>query len=244
MKKIYILIASLVIISSTRVNAQQLDPLKENDNYTFDNLGNAHIEFSRTYNASQWDNYKKIVGNNAQDLWKRAETRNFPTAYLDHFSYKEEDRTFTCSFDALGDAKINDNGQWQIDIPLTKPDINKITDRNYAMTATYNEGGSLLQALIKVNMPDGAANVTQDKDAFGKPIFIYDLTPGHTGARMLFLIGGILLIAAGAIAYFKPELLSSVRKPKVKPFTVVSAQQVSPAAVTEPPANPNIEKQA
>ncbi|HZX57933.1 MAG TPA: hypothetical protein VFE54_04385, partial [Mucilaginibacter sp.] len=154
MKKIYILITSLIIISSAGVNAQQLDPLKENDNYTFDNLGNAHIEFSRTYNASQWDNYKKIVGNNAQDLWKRAETRNFPTAFLENFNYKEEDRTFTCSFDALGDAKINDNGQWQIDINLTKPDITKITDRNFAMTASYNEGGSLLQALIKVNMPE------------------------------------------------------------------------------------------
>jgi hypothetical protein len=243
MKKIYILITSLIIISSAGVNAQQLDPLKENDNYTFDNLGNAHIEFSRTYNASQWDNYKKIVGNNAQDLWKRAETRNFPTAFLENFNYKEEDRTFTCSFDALGDAKINDNGQWQIDINLTKPDITKITDRNFAMTASYNEGGSLLQALIKVNMPEGASNVTQDKDAFGKPIFTYDLAPGHSGTRMLFLIGGILLIAAGAVAYFKPDLLTSVRKPKVKPFTVVSAQ-VPPAAASEPPANPNIEKQA
>src|SRR5579872_892220 len=115
MKKIYIFITSVIIVSSGAANAQQLDPLKENDNYTFDNLGNAHIEFSRTYSASQWDNYKKIVGNNAEGLWKRAETRNFPKAYLDNFNYKEEDQTFTCSFDALGDAKINDNGQWQID---------------------------------------------------------------------------------------------------------------------------------
>ncbi len=90
----------------------------------------------------------------------------------------------------------------------------------------------------------GAGNVTQDKNAFGQAIFTYEMSPGHAGARMLFLIGGILLIAAGAVFYFKPNILSSVSKPKVKPFTVVSAQPASPAATPEPPANPNIEKQA
>ena len=244
MKKIYIFITSLIVVCSTRADAQQqLDPLKENVTYTIDNLGNGHVELSRSFNANQWDNYKKIVGNNAQGLWKRAEIRNFPTAYLDNFSYKEEDQSFTLSFDALGFAKINDNGQWQIDINLKKPDITKISDRNFAMTASYNDGGSLLQDLIKVNMPDGSANVVQDKDAFGKPIFTYELTPGHAGAHMIFLIAGILLIASGVVFYIKPDVLSSVSKPKVKPFTVVSAQQVPPAA-QEPPANPNIEKQA
>ncbi|MFI5162910.1 MAG: hypothetical protein ACHQHN_16635 [Sphingobacteriales bacterium] len=244
MKKIYIFITSLIVISSGAVNAQQqLDPLKENVTYNIDNLGNGHIELNRKFNASQWDNYKKIVGNNAEGLWKRAETRNFPSAYLENFNYKEEDQSFTLTFDALGLAKINDNGQWQIDINIQKPDINKISDRNFAMTASYNTNGALMQDLIKVNMPDGAANVTQDKDAFGKPIFTYDLTPGHGGARLLFLIAGILFMAAGAVFYFKPDILSSVSKPKVKPFTVVSAQQ-APAATPEPSANPNIEKQA
>jgi hypothetical protein len=243
MKKIYILIASL--LATFAVNAQQqLDPLKENVTYTIDNLGNAHVELNRSFNASQWDNYKKIVGNNAEGLWKRAETRNFPTAYLDNFTYKEEDQSFTLAFDAMGMAKINDNGQWQIDINLKKPDINKLSDHNFAMTASYNDGGSLLQDLIKVNIPDAAANVTQDKDAFGKPIFIYDLTPGHAGAHMIFLIVGILFIIASVVFYLKPNVLSSVSKPKVKPFTVVSSQQVPPAATPEPPANPNIEKQA
>jgi hypothetical protein len=222
---------------------QQLDPLKENVTYNIDGLGNARVELNRTFNASQWDNYKKIVGSTAEGLWKRAETRNFPTAYLDNFTYKEEDQTFTLAFDAMGFAKINDNGQWQIDINLKKPDINKLSDRNFAMTASYNEGGSLLQDLIKVNMPEGSTNVTQDKDAFGKPIFTYELTPGHAGAHMIFLIAGILFIAAGAVFFFKPDLLSSVSKPKVKPFTIVTAQQ-APAATPEPPANPNIEKQA
>ena len=171
MKKIYIFILSLVIISCGSAYAQQLDALKQNVTYNIDNLGNAHVELSRTYNASQWDNYKKIVSNNAEGLWKREETRDFPTAYLDNFSYKEEDQSFTLTFDAMGFAKINDNGQWQIDIGIKKPDVNKLSDRNFAMTASYNEGGSLLQALIKVNMPEGAANVTQDKRCFWQAYF-------------------------------------------------------------------------
>jgi hypothetical protein len=247
MKKAYLFLASLLIIPGITVNAQQqLDPLKENVTYTFNKLGDAHVEVSRTYNASQWDNYKNIVGANAPDLLKRVEERSFPSSYLDNFKYTEEGRTFTLSFDALGLARINDNGQWQIDITLKNPDITKISDKNYAMTASYNSGGSLLQDLIKVNLPDGVANVSQDKDAFGKPIFTYDLTPGGTGFRIIFLIGGILLIAAGVVFYLKPNLLSSAGKPKVKPFTVVTAAPQAPpaAASNEPPANPNIEKQA
>ncbi|MGZ3999854.1 MAG: hypothetical protein ACXVIY_04470, partial [Mucilaginibacter sp.] len=102
------------------------------------------------------------------------------------------------------------------------------------------------QEIWKINLPSSAGNIVQDKDAFGKAIFTYEMSPGRGAAHMLFLIAGALLIAAGAVAYFKPDLLSSIGKKNkaVKPFTVVSSQ-APPAAVTpEPPANPNIEKQA
>jgi hypothetical protein len=246
MKKIYLFIASLIVTASTTVSAQQLDPQKENITYTIDNLGDAHIEMTRFYNANQWDNYKKIYGSNADQLLKREMERAIPSAYLENFSYKEQDQTWTLSFDALGFAKINDNGQWQIDVALKNPDVTKISDVNYAMTASYNANGNLLQDLIKLNLPAGAANSAQDKNAFGKPIFTYELTPGHKGARVLFLIAGILLIAAGVVAYFKPDLLSSIgqKKKAVKPFTVVSSQAAPAATTPEPPANPGIEKQA
>ncbi|MGZ3750504.1 MAG: hypothetical protein ACXVAU_04450 [Mucilaginibacter sp.] len=249
MKKAYLYLVALLVISFFKAGAQQqLDPLKENIDYTIDNLGDGHVQVSRTFNASQWDNYKKIYGANAAELLKREMERGLPSSYLQNFSYKEDEmnRTFTLSFDALGLAKINDNGQWQIDVAIKNPDITKISDRNYALTASYNSQGSLLQDLIKLNIPDGATNVSQDKNAFGKPIFIYDLTPGRKGAHMIFLIIGVLLIAAGVFVYFKPNL--HIAKVKVvKPFTIVSSQQapVQPAATNpEPPANPNIEKQA
>jgi len=250
MKNIYLYIISLLIASALKVNAQQqqqLDPVKENVEYTVDDIGDGHVKLSHTFNASQWDNYKKIYGSNAPDLWKRQMTRNFPAAYLDNFSYKEEEmnRTFTLTFDAFGFAHINDNGQWQIDIAIKNPDITKISDRNYAMTSTYSTQGGLFQDLIKLNMPDAASNVTLDKNPLGKPIFTYDLTPPNKAAHMAYLIIGVLLIGGGALVYFKPDFLK--KKVKVKPFTVITEQgQTPPKVITpEPPAtNPNIEKQA
>ncbi|HVV55337.1 MAG TPA: hypothetical protein VHC47_08435 [Mucilaginibacter sp.] len=250
MKKIFILTAILIgIIYTSAVAQEQLDPLKQNITYTINKLGDAHVDVTRTFNASQWDNYKKIYGANAADLLKREMERTLPAAYLQNFNYKEDEmnRTFTLSFDALGFAKVNDNGDWQIDVGIKNPDITKISDNNYVMTVSYNSQGSLLQDLIKLNLPSGSSNVAQQNNAFGKPVFTYDATPARKGFGMIFLILGVLMIAASVVIYFKPELISP--KTKAKPFTVVSAQQQSqPAASAEQPPptdpNPGIEKQA
>lgn len=246
MKKIYLFIASLIVISYARVNAQQVDPLKENMTMDIDNIGDGHMQVSMTYNAAQWDNFQKIYGSNAAELLKRQMERSLPAYYLQNWDYKEDamNRTYSLSFEALGLARIDDNGNWVIDMDQKNPDITKISDRNYALTTTWNSYGVLVQELMKINLPEGAGNISQDKNAFGKAIFTYEMSPGHKGARLLFLLGGALLIAAGVVFYFKPDLLTAMKKPKVKPFTVVSAQQAPAAAAVEPPANPNIEKQA
>lgn len=248
MKKIFVLIALLTVIVYTSAVAQeQLDPLKQNITYTINKLGDAHVDVSRTFNASQWDNYKKIYGANAADLLKREMERTLPAAYLQNFNYKEDEmnRTFTLSFDALGFAKVNDNGDWQIDVGIKNPDITKVSDNNYVMTVSYNTQGALLQDVIKLNLPDGSSNVAQQNNAFGKPIFTYDATPARKGFGMIFLILGVVMIAASVVIYFKPGLIAP--KTKTKPFTIVTAQQAQPAAsAVQPPAgpDPNIEKQA
>ncbi len=248
MKKIYILVVSLVLFFGTTVKAQQQsDPVKVTVTTDIDNIGDGHIQVSRAYSAAQWESFQKVYGSNAADMLKREMERFYPAYYLQNWDYKEDamNRSFTLSFQALGFATIDDNGNWMIDVGQKNPDIQKLSDRNYAMTtSSTNSYGVLIQELDKLNLPAGASNVTQDKNAFGKAIFTYEMSPGHSGTRMIFLVAGILLVAAGAVAYFKPDLLTSVRKPKVKPFTVVSAQQAPPAAASEPPSNPNIEKQA
>jgi len=251
MKKIYLIIASLIVVTYSKTSAQQsqqVDPIKVNITLDVDNIGDGHFQISKSFNASQWENYQRIYGTNAIDMLKREMERSLPSWYLENWKYHDEgsEHTWTLSFDALGVAKINDDGNWVIDVGQKKPDITKISDRNYAMTNTYTSYGVVTQEIWKINLPSGAGNITQDKDAFGKAIFTYEMSPGRGAAHMLFLIAGVLLIAAGAVAYFKPGLLSSMGKKTkaVKPFTVVSSQ-APPAVVTpEPPANPNIEKQA
>jgi hypothetical protein len=247
MKKIYLIIA-IIIGSFIHAKAQQqVDPLKENMTFDIDNLGDGKITVSMTYNASQWDNFQKIYGSNALNLLKRQMERSLPAYYLQGWEYKEDPatRTYNLSFQALGLAKIDDNGNWVIDLDQKKPDITKMSDHNYAMTTTYNSYGVLVQELIKINLPDGATNITQDKNAFGKAVFTYELSPGHKGSRWIFLGLAALLIAAGVVFYFKPDILSMGKQKAVKPFTVLSAQPAPAAIVTpEPPVNPNIEKQA
>jgi len=249
MKKIY-LIAVFIIIAALRLSAQQVDPLKQNITADVDNRGDAHYTFSTTYNTSQWDNFKTASGSNALDLLKRQMERSLPGYYLQGWEYKEDPptHTWTLSFDALGEARIDDNGNWVIDLDQKKPDVTKISDVNYALTNTITSYGVIIQQIMRLNLPAGSKNVVQDKDAFGKAIFTYEMTPGGGAAHLLFIIAGVLLIAAAVVLYLKPNLLSFGKNRQVKPFTVVSSQQapaaVAPISPEPPPANPNIEKQA
>jgi len=228
MKKTYLFIIAILFASYSTIKAQeQVDLLKENVVFNIDNFGDAHVETSWTFNASQWDNFKKIMGTN-EDMLKRSMERSLPAYFLQNFKYKEDamNRSYTLSFDALGLAKVNDNGNWEVDMDQKNPDVTKISDKNYAMTATFNSGGTLVQELIKLNIPDGASDITQSKDAFGKAIFVYTLTPAHKKLSFLFLALGILLIAGGVVLYLKPDLLKMKSKAVKYPF--------QPAAVVAP----------
>ncbi len=244
MKKIYLLLTTLFTVTCLNVNAQQVEPQKQTVTIDIDNYGDGHISITRFYNASRWENYINIYGTNALDLLKREEERSLPGWYLQNWSYKDDgaEHTWTLSFDALGIAKIDENGNWVLDLDQKKPDITKISDHNFALTTTFNSYGNLMETFWKINFPSGAANVNPDKDAFGKAIFTYEMTPGGKAGHFLFIIFGILLVASGVVFYLKPDVLKFGKREKVKPFTVVSAQQ---AAAQEPPAaTPNIEKQA
>lgn len=228
-----------MIISCLKATAQdQVDPLKENIVFNIDNFGDGHLETTWTFNASQWDNFKKIMGTN-EDMLKRAMERSLPSYFLQNFVYKEDpmNRSYTLSFDALGLAKINDNAQWEIDMDQKNPDITKISDKNYALTANINSGGTMVQELIKLNLPDGASDISQQKDAFGKAIFIYTLTPSHKKLSFVFLALGILLIAAAAVTYFKPDLLKIGKKQPVK-YPFQTAAPIAAQSASEPGQNP------
>ena len=97
--------------------------------------------------------------------------------------------------------------------------------------------------LIKLNIPDGASDVKQDKNALGKVIFTYSLTPGRSKSSMLLLIAGIVLILLASGVYLRPGLLTKLKLPSARrggnaamPFDIIAAQKPAPRkrAVKQP----------
>ena len=203
MKKIFVLFHIALLVIFLQARAQELvKPLKLNVKYELNPLGDAHIEAGTTMDAAQWDNYKKMLGNNP-DILKRQMERAFPGYFLQNFNYKEEvmNRSYILSFDALGLSKTNTKGLWQVDLNSKNPDITKLSDHNYVLTSNYASQNSLIQEIDNISFPAGAADIKQDKDAFGKAMFLYSFSPGGSASGWLVLALGIILMAVGAFLF-------------------------------------------
>lgn len=113
------------------------------------------------------------------------------------------DRKFTLSFRALGMSKINENGSWEVDMQNKNPDITKLSNQHYILTSDMNEQGNLVQQVFQINFPSGSSDVKQDKDAFGKSLFTYSLSPSHQWFDKLILILGVLILARGLYLVYR-----------------------------------------
>ena len=193
---------------------QLIKPAKLNVKWTISQLGDAHIEASSNLDAAQWDNYKKMIGNNP-DLLKRQMERAFPGFFLQNFSYKEDvmNRGWTLGFDALGMSRVNSKGNWQIDLNSKNPDVTKLSDKNYVLTSNYASQNGLTQEIDNVSFPDAASDIKQDKDAFGKAMFIYSASPSGGSGSWLTLILGIILTIVGALLFVRAKpTMAAVKK--------------------------------
>lgn len=207
MKKIGIVITLFVflLMSSPRLFAQQLiRPAKLTVKWVITPLGDAHIQASSQLDAKSWDNYKRMLGNNP-DILKRQMERSFSQYFLENFKYKEDAmaRKWTLSFDSLGLSRINSSGLWQVDLAVKNPDITKISDHNYILTANYTSQGRLLQEIDYVTFPKAASDIKVEKNAFGRAQFVYSLSPGGNSSGWLDPSIGVLLIAAGLFMLFR-----------------------------------------
>lgn len=197
MKKILISIIALFVY--VFVNAQEIKPVKNNIEFTLDEYGNSNVVYSMKMNASQWDNFKRSMGNN-QSLLKRELERGLPAFFLSDFEYKEDamDRSYSLSFTAIGVGKIGSNGKWIIDLDAKNPDVTKINDNTYMMITESSAGGQLIQTTQKIIFPEAASNIKQEKNSFGKAIFTFDMTGSSTAGNAM-QYGGIGLMVLGAI---------------------------------------------
>ncbi|MEP7252016.1 MAG: hypothetical protein ABI683_06535 [Ginsengibacter sp.] len=189
----------------TQNKAQEVvQGLKQVFDITMDDLGNAEVEVSMKLNASQWDAFKRNMGNNTSVL-KRGMIDALPKYYLTDFNYSEEqmDRTYKMKFKVLGLCTTNKNGKWEAELESKNPDITKLSDKEFVMTQDMMSDGMLIQQTQKLHLPSGASDAKVEKDSFGKAMLTYSTGPGmvHTAIN----IGGILLIICGGFLFYKNQ---------------------------------------
>lgn len=201
---IYKRIAAMVFVfcmALTSWSQQEIKGMKQVFDYHIDELGNAIIEVSMKLNASQWDMFKRNVGNN-QSIMKREIEKALPKYYLSDFSYTEDamDRSYKIKFKALGLASINNNGRWEAKLEMKDPDITKLSEREFVINTDMAMNGVLIQQTQKIHLPSGVSDAKVEKDSFGKAVMTY--SAGGNMMSKASMIGGILLIVAGGVLFF------------------------------------------
>ncbi len=201
MKKILVI---TFLFFSLNLNAQEIiKPLKVNIEFLVDKYGNAKTSYSMKMTASQWDNFKRGMGNN-QSLLKRTMERAMPAYFLSDFEYKEDamDRSYQLSFNAYGVCKPGADGRWHAELGEKNPDITKLSDNSYMIISEMSSGGGLIQANQKIIFPGEASDIQVDKDAFGKALFTFKMS-GASGSGKMMMYGGIGLIVLGLFLGWK-----------------------------------------
>lgn len=204
--KIIFCFISLQLFISNSKSQEVVQGLKQIFDITMDDLGNANIEVSMKLNASQWDMYKRNIGNNTSIL-KRLMEKALPKYYLSDFNYTEDqmDRSYKMKFKVLGLCTTNRNGQWESQLESKNPDVTKLSDKEFVMTQDIMSGGMLVQQTQKIHLPSDVSGAKIEKDSFGKAIMTYS-----TGTGLLpkvITITGILLVLAGCWIFYRNQTL-------------------------------------
>ncbi|MEP7167840.1 MAG: hypothetical protein ABI855_00565 [Bacteroidota bacterium] len=194
MKKIALV---LIMLVNAAYAQQEIKPIKINMEFNIDETGNAKITSTMTMNAAQWDNFKRSLGINPS-LLKRQMERSLPGYFLSDFDYKEDvmNRSFSLAFNAYGMCKVDESGKWYAEWTTKNPDVTKLTDNTYMIITDMSTGGQIVQANQKINFPSSASDIKQEKDAFGKTRFTFNMS-SHSGMGKMMQYGGIGLIVLG-----------------------------------------------
>lgn len=192
----------LAAFSFLVVQAQEeVKGMKQKLEMNLDELGNASVAVTMKLNASQWDGFRRTIGNNPSYL-KREMIKSMPKYYLSDFKYEEDqmERSYTFSMKALAVAKMDKNGKWKAELESKDPDIMKVNDRQYRLNANYLTNGVLIEQSTLVSLPSGASSAKVEKDSFGKAILTYKTGSGMM-SWIIKIIGGILILAGGALLF-------------------------------------------
>jgi hypothetical protein len=163
-----------------------------------DNLGDATYEFDQNMTQAQWENFKNSTLVNDPSIARRNMERSMSTYVIEDFNRTTDDmnRSVKMTFKVKAMAEYNGNGNWTFKLDSKNPQVSKLADNSYMLISNMYVGNALTQQTIKLYFPDGAGNIQQTTDSFGKAIFTYSRGGGLLSYLAWNNILGVLLIAA------------------------------------------------
>lgn len=196
LKMLVYLLMMMALLNPTQAQ-QEVKGTKQTINISIDKSGNAEMVLKMKLNAQQWENFKKIYGNNPSSL-KRDIIKGMPTVYFTDFKYNEDamDRSYELNMKALAAAKVDKKGKWRTELDMEDPDITKLNDREFRLNLNMTSNGAFVEQVQMIKLPAVAKNAKIEKDSFGKAVLTYET--GQGWLQMGIKIIGILLVLVGA----------------------------------------------
>lgn len=216
-----LLLVCLFLTSRVLARQQQQDPtgLNQEIDFHIDKLGDAMMEVRMKMNAMQWQSFKASPVASNPTIFKRDMERQMAAYIIDDVktNLNEGDRTSLTTLKARSLAQYKGKGKWEVKLDMKNPNVTKVSENCYLLTANMLSGGMLIHQLQKLFLPEGASDIKQDTDTFGNAIITYNLDV-EPAAINLFAIAGIVCIIAGAAF-----LLIQIRRsrnliPQVRPL--------------------------
>jgi hypothetical protein len=183
------------------VNLQQTIIVK------IDNLGDAAYEFDQNMTQAQWENFKNSTLVNDPSIARRNMERSMSTYVIEDFNRTTDDmnRSVKMTFKVKAMAEYNGNGNWTFKLDSKNPQVSKLADNSYMLISNMYMGNALTQQTIKLYFPDGASNIQQTTDSFGKALFTYSKGGGLMSYLSWNNILGVLLIAAAVFLVIRQQ---------------------------------------
>lgn len=204
--RISMMFITLALIGTNVRGQEQIKGTKQKMEIKLDELGNASVSVTMKLNASQWDAFKRSLGNNTSNL-KRQVEKSMPKFFLKDFKYNEDqmERTYTLEMKALAVASIDKNGKWKAELDSKDPDISKVNEHQFKLDANYAVNGNLMEQTQQIYLPASAKNGKVEKDSFGKAVLTYQTGEGFMN-KIITGIGVILILAGGALIFLKKRI--------------------------------------
>ncbi len=153
--------APLLVLCTAPTRAQQTESVSRTINQVFkiDERGDAAVEVSFQYSASQWAYWKEQMGNRP-DMILRDMRYSMATAVLENFSMEKDDvqRKALGKISARAVARYRNAGEFIIDVPK---EMKLVTGANadWIFSATAGVNGEIVSQTLHAILPAKARNV-------------------------------------------------------------------------------------